>query len=166
MDDQTPTIEPKQGMNPMFIVGIVVLLLLIGGGVFLSMRKTTPSQQTMQKVVTPTAVSATTPTEAMQQATPTAMTATAKEFTVHGGSFYMKPSLITVKKGDTVKITFINDGGFHDFVLDAFNIKTDVMGSGKSTTVTFVADKVGSFPYYCSVSNHRAMGMQGTLVVN
>jgi plastocyanin len=70
-----------------------------------------------------------------------------------------------VKKGDKVKITFQNSVGNHDFVLDAFNIKTAVLGSGKSETVEFTADKTGQFEYYCSVGNHRQMGMTGTLVV-
>jgi uncharacterized cupredoxin-like copper-binding protein len=31
--------------------------------------------------------------------------------------------------------------------------------------VQFVADKTGTFEFYCSVGNHRQMGMVGTLVV-
>lgn len=33
------------------------------------------------------------------------------------------------------------------------------------TSVTFVADTLGTFEYYCSVGNHRAQGMVGNLVV-
>ena len=88
-----------------------------------------------------------------------------KEFTVQGQNFSMTPNKITVNKGDKVKITFKNTGGMHDFVLDEFNVKTNPIESGQEATVEFTADKAGSFQYYCSVGNHRAMGMFGTLTV-
>lgn len=86
-------------------------------------------------------------------------------FTVNGGNFYFKPNTITVKQGDTVTITFINDEGTHDFKIDEFNVASSRIGSGAQEVVTFVADKKGSFEYYCSVGTHRQMGMWGTLVV-
>ncbi len=88
-----------------------------------------------------------------------------KEFTVEGGKFYFKPNTMTVKKGDTVKITFKNVDGFHDFKLDGFNVATTQFQSPGEQTVEFVADKVGNFEYYCSVGQHKAMGMKGTLTV-
>ena len=170
MDDQTPTTQPQKGMNPMLIVGVVILVLVVAGGIFLGTKKGSSQNQAMQQP-TPTVASAATPTAmpsvTTQAATGTATTTstTAKEVTVHGGSYYFKPNQITVKKGDTVKLTFINDGGFHDFVISELNVQTDIIGSGKSQTVTFTANKAGTFQYYCSVGNHRAMGMVGTLVV-
>ncbi|MBX4195578.1 cupredoxin domain-containing protein [Candidatus Parcubacteria bacterium] len=88
-----------------------------------------------------------------------------KEFTVTGSSFTFAPKTMTVNKGDTVKINFVNSGGSHDFVIDEFNVKTPVLQSGQSASVTFVADKAGAFEYYCSVGTHRQMGMKGTLTV-
>jgi plastocyanin len=89
-----------------------------------------------------------------------------REFTVTGTNFSFAPSTLTVKKGDTVKITFVNSGGTHDLRIDEFpGAATKKIGSGQSETITFVADKAGSFEYYCSVGTHRAMGMRGTLVV-
>jgi nitrite reductase (NO-forming) len=84
---------------------------------------------------------------------------------VDGGNFKFSPNKIEVKKGDTVEIVFKNTEGFHDFVIDEFNAKTSQIQAGKTETVTFVADKTGSFEYYCSVGTHRQMGMKGTLVV-
>lgn len=92
-------------------------------------------------------------------------TGTVKEFTVTGSNFRFAPATLTVKKGDTVKITFKNSGGMHDFVIDEFNARTKQIQGGAQETITFVADKAGSFEYYCSVGNHRAMGMKGTLTV-
>ncbi len=88
-----------------------------------------------------------------------------KEFTVTGKNFSFAPSTLTVKKGDTVKITFVNSAGFHDFKIDEFKVATARIGSGKQETISFVADKAGSFEYYCSVGDHRAMGMKGALIV-
>ncbi|MFN2312139.1 MAG: plastocyanin/azurin family copper-binding protein, partial [Spirochaetia bacterium] len=34
-----------------------------------------------------------------------------------------------------------------------------------SQTVEFVADRAGSFEFYCSVPGHRQAGMYGTFVV-
>ena len=99
-------------------------------------------------------------------AVPVAVSANAvKEFTVTGGNFFFKPTAITVSKGDTVKITLVNSGGMHDLKIDEFNVATQKIRGGAQETITFVADKAGSFEYYCSVGDHRAMGMKGTFIV-
>ena len=90
---------------------------------------------------------------------------TVKEFTVSGGNFAFAPNVMTVKKGDTVKIIFKNDEGFHDLVIDEFKVATKQIAAGAEETVEFVADKAGTFEYYCSVGKHREMGMVGTLMV-
>ena len=92
-------------------------------------------------------------------------TGTTKSFTVTGSNFVFSPKTMTVKKGDTVKITFVNSGGTHDWNLDEFNAHSGIIQGGASKTVTFVADKAGSFEYYCAVGQHRQMGMKGTLTV-
>lgn len=84
---------------------------------------------------------------------------------VHGGSFYFTPSEIRVKKGDNVKVVFTNDGGVHSFLLDAFGVKMDPIKLGETKIVVFVADKAGTFEYYCGVGEHRQMGQKGTLIV-
>ena len=84
---------------------------------------------------------------------------------VEGGSMYFKPNEIRVKLGESVKIKFTNAGGMHDFVIDEFNVKTKVLGSGKTETVEFTADKLGEFEFYCSVAGHRQSGMFGKIIV-
>lgn len=88
-----------------------------------------------------------------------------KEFIVTGENYSFMPGTITVKKGDKVKITFKNIDGFHDFKLDEFGVATKKISSGQEEVVTFVADKAGTFEYYCSIGSHRAMGMKGAFVV-
>ncbi|HTE48625.1 MAG TPA: plastocyanin/azurin family copper-binding protein [Candidatus Paceibacterota bacterium] len=90
---------------------------------------------------------------------------TVKEFTVSGQNFSFTPSLITVAKGDKVKITFNNVNGFHNFKIDEFGVASPQKQSPDTEVLEFTADKVGSFQYYCSVGSHRAMGMWGTLKV-
>jgi len=49
--------------------------------------------------------------------------------------------------------------------MNEFNARTKQIKAGETETIEFIADKVGSFEYYCSVGQHRQMGMVGTLVV-
>jgi len=86
-------------------------------------------------------------------------------FTVLGSNFAYDLTKMEVKKGDTVTVTFRSTDGFHDWVVDEFSASTEQVSTGNETTVTFVADEVGEFEYYCSVGSHRAQGMVGTLVV-
>ena len=89
----------------------------------------------------------------------------ARVFEVKGINYGFDTKKITVKKGETVTINFESTDGFHDWVVDEFKAATKRVQPGVSTSVTFVADKVGEFEYYCSVGSHRAHGMVGTLVV-
>lgn len=88
-----------------------------------------------------------------------------KEFTISGKNYAYNVQQLNVKKGDTVKITFISEEGTHDWNVDEFNAHTKILSSGKTETIEFVADKIGTFEYYCSVMNHRAQGMVGNLIV-
>ncbi len=90
---------------------------------------------------------------------------TTKTFTVSGSNFSFDLKTIEVNKGDRVKIVFKNTVGKHDWRIDEFNASTKVIGAGEEETIQFLANKSGSFEYYCSVGSHRAMGMKGTLVV-
>lgn len=88
-----------------------------------------------------------------------------KSFTFEAKNFSFSPNESRVKKGDKVKVTLKVTQGFHDFVVDEFNAKTKQISEGNSDTVEFTADKTGTFEFYCSVGNHRAMGMIGKLIV-
>ena len=70
-----------------------------------------------------------------------------------------------VKLGDSVRVEFSSTEGFHDWKVDEFQAATEKVRVGNTTTVEFVADKAGTFEYYCSVGSHRQMGMKGKLVV-
>lgn len=76
------------------------------------------------------------------------------------------PSSITVKKGDTVHIHFFNteDQEHHTFTIQSGpydKINSDLAG-GQNTTITFVANQTGVFPYVCT---YHMPSMQGQLIV-
>jgi len=74
--------------------------------------------------------------------------------------------VLLVSKGDRVRIEFTSTEGFHDWKVDEFGAATEKVKDGESTFVEFVADKTGTFEYYCSVGSHRANGMKGQIIVN
>ncbi len=84
---------------------------------------------------------------------------------VTANNYSFSPNVIVVETGQKVRIELINIQGTHDWVVDEFGAATDIIGSGSTTFVEFVADESGEFEFYCSVSNHRELGMVGTLIV-
>jgi plastocyanin len=86
-------------------------------------------------------------------------------FDITGKPYSFSKTELRVDKGDTVVINFENVEGFHDLVIDEFNVRTKQLNVGGKETIEFVADKSGVFEYYCSVGNHRSMGMVGKLTV-
>jgi nitrite reductase (NO-forming) len=70
--------------------------------------------------------------------------------------------------GDTVKITVINgDPVLHNLTIDEFGVNTgDLKDKDQQAVVQFVADKGGSFKYYCATPGHRQVGMEGTLTIS
>jgi len=92
-------------------------------------------------------------------------TGVVREITISGKNYEFSPKVINANKGDVLRIVFINNQGKHDLVIDGYNLKTETIESGNSVSLNFVADKEGTFEYYCSVGEHRVQGMTGTLIV-
>jgi len=94
----------------------------------------------------------------------------AKTFVLTGENFkYFMDDIenpeIKVSEGDLVRVEFSSVGGFHDWVLEEFGAATEKVGEDGKTYVEFVADKKGTYEYYCSVGQHRENGMKGVFVV-
>ena len=88
------------------------------------------------------------------------------EVTVEGTNFEFTPSTLTFSAGDKVRLTFKNTSGNHDFVIDELDVATEILGTGEEETIEFtVPEEAGTFQYYCSVGNHRALGMEGELTI-
>jgi plastocyanin len=150
------------------IVAVVLVLLLGGGAYFYFQNQNMNSGMTNDSMVPQVSAvpSSDATDQGMMASDSGSTTGQVKEFTVEGSNFKFLPATLTVNKGDTVKVTFKNTGGFHDFVIDEFNgSKTKQIGADAEETIQFVADKAGTFEYYCSVGNHRGMGMVGKLIV-
>src|SRR5579859_2268084 len=80
--------------------------------------------------------------------------------------YEFNPTVITVKKGEHVKLVITATDRDHGFKLDAFKIN-EHLTKGEPATVEFTADKAGEFPFQCSVIcglGHRRM--KGKLIVN
>jgi len=70
------------------------------------------------------------------------------------GSSLINPTY-TFNKGEIESIHFINEDydthSLHNFNIDAFNVHTKDLGYYETQTVTFVADKPGTYEYYCTI---------------
>src|SRR5579859_3386877 len=79
--------------------------------------------------------------------------------------YEFNPSVITVKKGEHVKLVITATDHEHGFKLEDFKIDQPLK-KGAPTTVEFTADKVGEFHFHCS--HFCGLGhpkMKGKLVV-
>ncbi|MEJ2757982.1 MAG: copper-containing nitrite reductase [Anaerolineales bacterium] len=89
-------------------------------------------------------------------------------FVGRGGSIdgVANPDL-TAEVGELVRVTMVSgEGATHNFVVDAFNARTDdVTGKENSAVVEFTPDKEGTFAYFCDVPGHRLAGMVGKFIV-
>ena len=93
------------------------------------------------------------------------------EVTMDTGEFFFAPDTLEVKPGQTVELTLTNSEGEmpHDFVIDELDVQSDEIVQGEETVVTFTVPESAAgetYEFYCSVGQHRANGMVGTLVVS
>ncbi len=75
------------------------------------------------------------------------------------------PSTIEVNKGDRVKLHITSEDVEHGFAISEFGVNANIP-AGQSTDVEFVADKAGTFRFFCSVfcgAGHS--DMTGQLIV-
>lgn len=77
-----------------------------------------------------------------------------------------QPRTISVKQGQLVRLRLTSRDVTHGFYVPDFNIRQVVISPGKFTTVEFVADKAGTFPFYCNILCSMQHGsMNGKLIV-
>ena len=65
------------------------------------------------------------------------------------GKIYPNPTL-TVHKGQNVVIELTTLDIVHGFAIDEMSVQAYIL-PGQTVTVSFVADRVGNFTYYCNV---------------
>lgn len=77
------------------------------------------------------------------------------------GSF--SPSIITVKRGVPLTITFVNSG-MHSLVIEELGVRQDLTEFQQTLTIT--PGKIGTFPFYSDIPGDRESGMIGTMIVH
>ncbi|MBI3116803.1 MAG: hypothetical protein HYZ12_05650 [Thaumarchaeota archaeon] len=75
--------------------------------------------------------------------------------------------VITVHRGDTVKLLFCNVERVeaHGFAIDGYFDGGVTLRPGQTYSITFIADKAGSFAIFCNVFCTIHIYMKGMLVV-
>jgi hypothetical protein len=82
-----------------------------------------------------------------------------------GGSASLVNPTYTFSKGELESMHFINEDydthSAHNFNIDAFNVHTKDLGYYEAQTITFIADKPGTYDYYCTIHPE----MKGNIIV-
>lgn len=147
--------------NKTLWIGIGVALAILVAGVVLLGKgaKKAPETTQNQVVLTPTPTPGST-----NELSPA--TGEVKEITVTANEYSFTPASLSLKKGEKVRLTFINAGKFpHNLTIDELNVATKTIAGGSQDVIEFVANEGMDVKFYCSVGGHRAQGMEGTLKV-
>jgi heme/copper-type cytochrome/quinol oxidase subunit 2 len=75
----------------------------------------------------------------------------ARAFRIEAGQFAYSPSELYVNPGDTVVIDLVSTDVVHGLYVDGYGISVEA-DPGQTATLTFVADKPGSFRFRCNVT--------------
>lgn len=133
------------------LLWLVTAVVVVAAGAFwlVGQKQRTPPQQ---QVTAPT---------------PTQQAVKVKEITVVGDEYSFLPAKISVKAGERVKINFENKGELpHNMTIDELGFATNTISSGKITSAEFTANKSGTFTMYCSIGDHRSLGMVGEVTID
>jgi plastocyanin len=79
-------------------------------------------------------------------------------------NFSFTPKNATAKAG-IAKLELLGKGGIHTLVFDHAYSGFELEVSGSDSQSQNIDLKPGTYTFYCSISGHRAMGMEGTLTV-
>ena len=96
--------------------------------------------------------------------------------TVRAFEWGFEPGAIALRQGEEVRIVLVNDGKIlHNWKVEG--LEADVIeagdadelfveaAEGEEGTLVFVPQASGSFTFYCTISGHRRLGMEGHLTV-
>jgi heme/copper-type cytochrome/quinol oxidase subunit 2 len=144
------------------VLTLVIVLVIVAIGVFMVMSNSSSGakEKTEQNSATNSEMIKSSP-EVKQNVKTFSVTGDHLRFFIDGVE---NPDII-VNEGDKVVINFRSTEGFHDWMIEEFNVATQKVSAGAASSVEFTADKKGIFEYYCSVGQHRASGMKGRFIV-
>ncbi len=75
----------------------------------------------------------------------------ARTFRIDARQYAYSPSELTVNPGDTVTIQLVSTDVVHGLYIDGYGLSVEA-DPGQTATLTFVADKPGSFRFRCNVT--------------
>lgn len=115
--------------------------------------------------------------------TPTPAGAANGLLTVRTFEWGFEPANLLLRQGEEVRIELVNEGrALHNLKiddLDADGIESESTGSlsadegelfvgadaGEGGTLVFTPRETGSFTFYCTVPQHRSLGMEGEVTI-
>jgi len=74
-----------------------------------------------------------------------------RTFRIEAGQFAYSPSELKVNPGDTVNIQLVSTDVVHGLYMDGYDISIQA-DPGQTKTLSFIADKPGSFRFRCNVT--------------
>ncbi len=91
------------------------------------------------------------------------------DYTINMTNYRYSPSVLTATAGDSLVIRLVAVEGMHDFVIDSLDISSRVITAGGEEIITIEIPEDAAnqeIIFYCSVENHRELGMEGIIQVN
>lgn len=171
-------------MNKIILIIIVILVVIIGGYFLLSEK-----EQTLEEIETQQSPSLKVPAPGFESVPETVVMPNEKgselldesvnsepvfipapiehKISMNANNFSFSPSSLSVNKGDTVTIA-MSTSGSHTFTINELSVNESLIGGfygSGNKTFSFIANRTGTFEYYCSVGGHRGAGMTGSLIV-
>lgn len=143
----------------------VIAVIIVAIIVVLALKNDNPEDSEPKNTNSTTLNNTSLQTNANKNTNASASTTATKTFTMNGANFEFSDTELRVEKDDRVKITFTSTQGIHDWSLPAFSATTETVSAGGTTSIEFTADRKGTFEFFCGVSDHRSLGMTGTLIV-
>jgi heme/copper-type cytochrome/quinol oxidase subunit 2 len=74
-----------------------------------------------------------------------------KTFRIDARQFAYSPSELKVNEGDKVTIELVSHDVVHGLYVDGYNVSVEA-DPGQTATLSFIADKTGSFRFRCNVT--------------
>jgi heme/copper-type cytochrome/quinol oxidase subunit 2 len=74
-----------------------------------------------------------------------------RSFEVDARQYAYSPSELQVNQGDTVSIQLVSTDVVHGLYIDGYDISVEA-DPGQTTTLTFIANKSGSFRFRCNIT--------------
>jgi plastocyanin len=91
-----------------------------------------------------------------------------RELTIEMYNHGYSRETIRARAGETWDITLLGMEGSHNLVIDELNVISETIGEEEETVVTIempTDPAEDGYIYYCSVADHRELGMEGRLIV-